>query len=136
MANEANQHDEQAAAAAAVDDGEPTIFDKIVNKEIPSTVVLETEDVLAFRDVNPVAPTHVLVIPKKRDGLARIANAEERHVSILGKLMLAAKQVAEKEGLGDGYRIVVNDGKNGCQSVYHLHLHVIGGKQLTWPPGC
>jgi len=112
-----------------------TIFDKILNGTIPSDCVHETDHVYCFRDVNPVSPTHVLCIPKVRDGLTGLNMAEERHESILGKLMVAASTVAKLENLNDGYRIVVNDGKEGCQSVLHLHLHVIGGRQLAWPPG-
>tara|TARA_B100000795_G_scaffold244002_1_gene208256 strand:- start:84 stop:368 length:285 start_codon:yes stop_codon:yes gene_type:complete len=74
-------------------------------------------------------------VPKNRDGLTGIRKAEARHESILGKLMLAASKVADQEGLEDGYRIVINDGPKGCQSVYHLHVHVMGGRQLNWPPG-
>eukprot|EP00271_Cylindrocystis_brebissonii_P019598 TRINITY_DN601_c0_g1_i1.p1 TRINITY_DN601_c0_g1~~TRINITY_DN601_c0_g1_i1.p1 ORF type:complete len:199 (+),score=33.77 TRINITY_DN601_c0_g1_i1:39-635(+) len=131
--------DEEAAAAAAAetaDTSAPTIFDKIAKKEIPSTIVFEDEKVMAFRDVNPQAPVHIVLIPKERDGLTQLCKAEERHASILGHLFLTAAKVARQEGLSsDGYRVVVNDGPNGCQSVYHLHLHIIGGRQMKWPPG-
>lgn len=112
-----------------------TIFDKIVAKEIPSTCVYEDELVYAFRDISPVSKTHILVIPKKRGGLDQLQHATPDDKPLLGHLMWAAGHVAKLEGLGDGYRVVVNDGVKGCQSVYHLHLHVIGGEQLTWPPG-
>jgi len=131
--------DEQKAALAAAverDTGAPTIFDKIVAKEIPATVVYEDDTALAFRDISPQAPTHVLVIPKVRSGLTELSKAEECHEPLLGHLLYVAKLVADKEGLGKGYRIVINSGPEGCQSVYHLHLHVLGGKQLSWPPGC
>ncbi|XP_015960231.1 14 kDa zinc-binding protein [Arachis duranensis] len=131
-------HDEQAAAkaaAATADSGAPTIFDKIINKEIPSSIVYEDEKVLAFRDINPQAPVHVLVIPKVRDGLTELAKAEARHGEILGQLLYAARIVAEKEGILDGFRVVINSGPSACQSVYHLHLHVLGGRQMNWPPG-
>lgn len=83
---------------------------------------------MAFRDVSPVAKTHFLVIPKNRDGLSQLCKAEERHRALLGHLMVVASRVARQEGLGaTGYRTVINDGKHGCQSVYHLHIHVIGG---------
>jgi len=126
-----------AAAAAAQPSGdEPTIFDKIVSKEIPATIVHEDELCLAFRDVNPQAPTHVLLIPKKRGNLAKLSTANEDDKALLGHLMYTAKIVAEKEGLAeDGFRVVVNDGKNGSQSVHHLHLHILGGRQMKWPPG-
>ncbi|GJN39064.1 hypothetical protein PR202_gb28158 [Eleusine coracana subsp. coracana] len=110
-------------------------FDKIIAKEIPSSIVYEDEKVLAFRDINPQAPVHVLVIPKVRDGLTGLDKAEPRHAEILGQLLYAAKVVAEKEGLANGYRVVINNGAEGCQSVYHLHVHVLGGRQMKWPPG-
>ncbi|KAF3450025.1 hypothetical protein FNV43_RR06104 [Rhamnella rubrinervis] len=133
----AANNEEAAAKAAAVDadNGAPTIFDKIINKEIPSSIVYEDEKVLAFRDVNPQAPVHILVIPKLRDGLTQLGKAEPKHVDILGQLLYAAKIVAEKEGILDGFRIVINNGPKACQSVYHLHLHVLGGRQMKWPPG-
>ncbi|XP_042063021.1 14 kDa zinc-binding protein-like [Salvia splendens] len=123
------------AAAANADSGAPTIFDKIISKEIPSSIVYEDESVLAFRDISPQAPVHVLVIPKLRDGLTQLGKAEKRHEEILGQLLHAAKIVAEKEGISDGFRVVINSGASACQSVYHLHLHVLGGRQMKWPPG-
>ncbi|KAK1393616.1 14 kDa zinc-binding protein [Heracleum sosnowskyi] len=126
---------EKDAALAAAPSDSPTIFDKIINKEIPSTVVFEDDKVLAFRDIAPQAPTHILVIPKVRDGLTGLSQAEERHCEILGRLLYTAKLVAKQEGLDDGFRIVINDGPSGCQSVYHIHVHVIGGRQMNWPPG-
>ncbi|XP_060194612.1 14 kDa zinc-binding protein-like [Lycium barbarum] len=131
-------HDEEAAARGAAvnaDTGAPTIYDKIIAKEIPASVVYEDQKVLAFRDINPQAPVHVLVIPKSRDGLTELGKAEQRHEDILGHLLYAAKIVAEKEGIVDGFRVVINSGPSACQSVYHLHLHVLGGRQLKWPPG-
>ncbi|GLT39750.1 hypothetical protein SLA2020_139250 [Shorea laevis] len=131
-------HDEEASAkpaAANADSGAPTIFDKIIAKEIPSTIVYEDDKVLAFRDINPQAPVHVLVIPKLRDGLTELGKAEPRHKEILGELLYAARIVAEKEGILDGFRVVINNGPSACQSVYHLHLHVLGGRQMKWPPG-
>jgi len=116
---------------------EVTLFDKIVKKEIPASIIYEDEKCLAFRDIAPVAPTHFLVIPKNRDGLTGISKAEPRHEALLGHLMVTAAKVAKQEKLDEnGYRIVINEGKEGCQSVFHLHIHVIGGKQLSWPPGC
>ncbi|MEY4669497.1 MAG: hypothetical protein RL518_2196 [Pseudomonadota bacterium] len=114
--------------------GGDTIFGKIIRREIPAHVVYETERVLAFRDINPVAPTHVLVIPKKP--IESIATAVQTDAEILGELMLAAAEVARKEGLEPGgYRLVTNIGTDGGQTVPHLHLHVIGGRQMLWPPG-
>ncbi|KAL8162949.1 hypothetical protein V2J09_014438 [Rumex salicifolius] len=124
-----------AAAAAPPPVDSPTIFDKIISKEIPANVVYEDDQVLAFRDIAPQAPTHIVVIPKVKDGLTGLSKAEERHCEILGRLLYTAKLVAKQEGLDDGYRVVINDGPNGCQSVFHIHVHVIGGRQMNWPPG-
>ncbi|KAH7513158.1 hypothetical protein FEM48_Zijuj12G0166900 [Ziziphus jujuba var. spinosa] len=126
---------EKEAALSAVPSDSPTIFDKIINKEIPSKVVFEDDQVLAFRDISPQAPTHILIIPKVKDGLTGLSKAEERHIDILGRLLYTAKLIAKQEGLDDGFRIVINDGPDGCQSVYHIHLHLLGGRQLNWPPG-
>ena len=127
---------EQEKAQTAGEE-EVTIFDKIVAKEIPADVIYEDDKCLAFRDIAPVAKVHFLVIPKNRDGLTGISKAEDRHAELLGHLMVVCAKVAKQEGLGEsGYRTVINDGKQGCQSVYHLHIHVIGGQQLSWPPGC
>ncbi len=127
--------DEQAKAQTAQTE-EITIFDRIVSKQIPATILYEDEIALAFRDVNPVAPVHFLVIPKNRDGLTGISKAEDRHVALLGHLMKVVAIVAKQEKIHeDGYRTVINEGKHGCQSVFHLHIHVMGGKQLGWPPG-
>lgn len=123
------------AQAAAGDGGQPTIFDKILSKEIPADVVYEDDTALAFRDISPQAPVHLLVIPKLRDGLTGLSRAEPRHEAVLGHLMRVCALVASQEGLGDGFRVVVNDGPAGAQSVYHLHLHVLGGRQMGWPPG-
>ncbi|KAL2335163.1 hypothetical protein Fmac_016376 [Flemingia macrophylla] len=128
--------EKQAALVATPSDANvPTIFDKIINKEIPSTVVYEDDKVLAFRDITPQAPTHILIIPKVKDGLTGLSKAEERHFEILGRLLYTAKLVAKQEGLDDGFRIVINDGPKGCQSVYHIHVHLLGGRQMNWPPG-
>ncbi|KAJ4702486.1 14 kDa zinc-binding protein [Melia azedarach] len=131
-------NDEEAAAKGAAVNANiegPTIYDKIIAKEIPSSIVYEDDKVLAFRDINPQAPVHVLVIPKLRDGLTMLGKAEARHGEILGDLLYAAKIVAEKEGILDGFRVVINNGPSACQSVYHIHLHVLGGRQMKWPPG-
>ena len=116
--------DEVAAAqsAGSFDDGAPTIFDKILEGSVPSSKVFEDDHVYCFDDISPQAPTHVVCIPKVRDGLTGIDKAEARHEAILGKLMLAAKTVADLKGLGEGYRVVVNNGKHGAQSVGHIHL--------------
>jgi histidine triad (HIT) family protein len=112
----------------------PTIFEKIIAKEIPSQIIHETDDVIAFRDIAPKAPTHVLVIPKK--AIPRVAEAKEEDVQLLGKLLLACGEVARKLGIAeDGFRVVINNGKNAGEAVPHLHLHVLGGRPLSWPPG-
>jgi histidine triad (HIT) family protein len=111
-----------------------TIFSKIIRKEIPATIVFENDRILAFRDVNPVAPTHILVIPKKP--IISIADAEPEDKALLGELLLAAGEIARKEGLPkNGYRIVTNIGDAGGQTVPHLHFHLIGGRNFQWPPG-
>mmetsp|Transcript_41918 Transcript_41918/g.51601 ORF Transcript_41918/g.51601 Transcript_41918/m.51601 type:complete len:157 (+) Transcript_41918:34-504(+) len=110
-----------------------TIFGKIIRKEIPADIVYEDDICLAFNDINPQAPTHILIIPKK--AIPRISLANNDDKEILGHLMLCANKIAKDINLDDGYRLVINDGKNGGQTVYHLHVHLIGGRQLTWPPG-
>ena len=122
------------AAAAPVDTAAPTIFDKIVAGEIPCNKLYEDDTILAFHDVSPQAPVHFLVIPKYRNGLTQLSKATETHKAMLGHLLYTAAQLGQQECPG-GFRIVVNDGKDGSQSVYHLHLHVMGGRQLGWPPG-
>uniref|UniRef100_A0A8C5RAB7 Histidine triad nucleotide binding protein 2 n=1 Tax=Leptobrachium leishanense TaxID=445787 RepID=A0A8C5RAB7_9ANUR len=110
-----------------------TIFSKIIEKTIPADIIYEDDKCLAFRDVNPQAPVHFLVIPKTV--IPGISHVRAGDAEVLGHLMLTASLLAQREGLTDGYRIVINDGKHGAQSVYHLHLHVIGGRQMGWPPG-
>eukprot|EP00747_Dinoflagellata_sp_TGD_P164468 gnl/TRDRNA2_/TRDRNA2_184448_c0_seq1.p2 gnl/TRDRNA2_/TRDRNA2_184448_c0~~gnl/TRDRNA2_/TRDRNA2_184448_c0_seq1.p2 ORF type:complete len:133 (-),score=38.02 gnl/TRDRNA2_/TRDRNA2_184448_c0_seq1:108-506(-) len=122
------------AAAAFRDDAPPTIFDKIIKKEIPSTVVYEDDLCLAFKDISPQAPTHMLLIPKVRAGLTGISKAAPDHKAVLGHMMVEAGRLGSKHCPG-GFRLVVNDGKDGCQSVYHLHIHILGGRQMSWPPG-
>ena len=110
-----------------------TIFQRIINKEIPAQIVFEDDLCLAFHDAAPQAPTHVLVIPKKP--LPNLAAAQADDQALLGHLLLVAKQVAEQLGLSNGYRTVINCGSDGGQSVDHLHVHVLGGRALHWPPG-
>jgi histidine triad (HIT) family protein len=110
------------------------IFCKMVNGEIQPDIVYEDEDVLAFRDANPTAPTHVLVIPKEH--IATTNDLDEESAGIVGKLYLAAKQVAGNDGIAErGYRMVMNCNPEAGQSVYHIHLHVLGGRAMNWPPG-
>ena len=111
-----------------------TIFEKIVRREIPADIVWEDEEVLAFRDVNPQAPVHVLIVPKRV--VPRLAEATQADEALLGKLLLAAGMVAEKLDLVEsGYRVVINSGPDAGESVPHLHLHVLGKRALAWPPG-
>jgi histidine triad (HIT) family protein len=115
-------------------EGGDTIFGKIIRKEIPAQIVFENEKALAFRDINPVAPVHILVIPKKP--IVSVATASSQDRELLGELLLVAAQVARQEGLEEGgYRIVSNMGADGGQTVFHLHLHIIGGRPMLWPPG-
>jgi histidine triad (HIT) family protein len=110
-----------------------TIFSKIIRKEIPADIVYEDNLCLAFRDIAPQAPVHILVIPK--EPLAKLSDAESKDHALMGHLLLTAKRVAEQEGLTNGYRVVINTGEDGGQTVYHLHLHILGGRPLAWPPG-
>ncbi len=109
------------------------LFCRIAKGETPADVVLEREDVLAFRDVNPQAPTHVLVIPKEH--VASLAAVDERHDRLLVSLIGAVNEVARQDGVADGFRVVTNTGPAAGQSVDHLHLHVLGGRTFSWPPG-
>jgi histidine triad (HIT) family protein len=109
----------------------PTIFTKIINREIPADIVYEDDHVLAFRDIDGKAPVHILIIPKTEiSGLATLPD-EGDHMYILN----AAKTIAESQGLTSGYRLVINQGDDAGQSVQHLHAHLLGGRQLGWPPG-
>ncbi|KAL3668234.1 hypothetical protein V7S43_006331 [Phytophthora oleae] len=132
--DERSKADAAAASGASAAVGE-TIFDKIINRQIPAKIAYEDDQCLAFHDVNPQTPVHILLIPKKRDGLTQLAHAEERHEAVLGHLLYTAKLVAKQQNLDKGFRIVINDGEDGCQSVFHLHLHLLGGRKLGWPPG-
>lgn len=110
------------------------IFCKIVAKEIPAKIVFENDHAVGFVDTNPQAPQHFLVIPKQH--ITGIHEAKKEDALVLGEVLLAAREVAEKAGLGEsGYRLVVNNGAHAGQSVLHLHVHVLGGRQLGWPPG-
>jgi histidine triad (HIT) family protein len=110
-----------------------TIFKRIIDKEIPAKLLYEDELCLAFPDINPQAPTHVLVIPKKE--IPNLASALQEDQALLGHLLLVIQKLAGQLGLADGYRVVANCGPHGGQSVDHLHFHLLGGRQLTWPPG-
>lgn len=110
-----------------------TIFGKIIRKEIPADIVYEDNLALAFRDVNPQAPTHILVIPKQ--AIAKFSDVDSNDHALMGHLLLTVKRVAEQVGLTNGYRVVINTGNDGGQTVDHLHLHILGGRSLAWPPG-
>jgi len=111
-----------------------TIFAKIIRSEIPADIVYEDEHVVAFTDVNPQAPTHVLFIP--REPIPTLNDATPEQAELLGRLLLAAAAYARKQGLAEkGYRVVVNCNEDGGQTVYHLHLHLLGGRPMLWPPG-
>ncbi|XP_033218619.1 histidine triad nucleotide-binding protein 1 isoform X2 [Belonocnema kinseyi] len=119
--------------ALAATPGGDTIFGKILRKEMPCNFIYEDDQCVAFHDINAQAPVHFLVIPRKP--ISQLSKAEDQDEALLGHLMNVAHKVAKKEGLKDGFRLVINDGKDGAQSVFHLHLHVLGGRQLQWPPG-
>ena len=110
-----------------------TIFSKIIRKEIPANIVYEDDLSLAFTDINPQAPVHILIIPKKP--IVNIATAEPEDQALLGHLLLIAQKVAAQAGLENGYRVVINTGIDGGQTVYHLHIHILGRRPMTWPPG-
>ena len=111
-----------------------TIFDKIINKEIPAKIVYEDDKCLAFRDIHPQAPVHVLLIPKR--AIATMNDVSESDASLLGYLMTKAPVIAKQLGIADdGYRLVINTNENGGQTVSHIHIHILGGRALGWPPG-
>lgn len=106
-----------------------TIFAKIIRRELPADIVYEDDEILAFRDINPKAPVHVLVIPKIE--IATINDLEDEHAELIGKMVLVAQKVARQEGIAEeGYRLVFNCNQHGCQVVFHIHMHLLGGKQL------
>jgi len=134
LSNEVLNAKEAAANSAGGDGQLPTIFDKILSGDIPANKIHDDDLCIAFRDVAPQAPVHFLVIPKHRDGLTQLSKAREDQKALLGHMMYVAQMLGKKECPG-GFRVVVNDGSDGAQSVYHLHIHVLGGRQMGWPPG-
>jgi histidine triad (HIT) family protein len=110
-----------------------TLFGKVISREIPADIVYEDDQCLAFRDINPQAPTHVLLIPKKE--IPRLVDATPADQALLGHMMVAAGTIARQLGAGDAFRLVVNNGAEAGQSVFHLHMHILGGRGFTWPPG-
>jgi histidine triad (HIT) family protein len=113
----------------------PTIFSKIINKEIPADVVFESDNVLAFKDINPKAPVHILIIPKIE--IPKVTDIKgSEHSTLLGEMIDAANKIAKDLSIADdGFRLVFNCGNNGGQDVYHLHMHLLGGRKMNWPPG-
>ena len=111
---------------------ENCLFCKIINKEIPSSKVYEDEKIYAFKDINPVSPSHILLIPKKH--ITSVLETSDSDREILGELILASKKIAKEKGI-DEFRIVINNGIEAGQTVFHLHLHLMGGRRFTWPPG-
>jgi histidine triad (HIT) family protein len=109
------------------------LFCRIIAGELPATIVYRDDDVIAFRDVHPQAPTHILVIPTRH--IASVADAQDSDAALLGRLITVAKQIAQTEKLGAGYRLVINTGMQAGQSVFHLHVHLLGGRAMHWPPG-
>lgn len=110
-----------------------TLFTKIINKEIPADIVYEDEVCVAFKDINPQAPVHVLLIPRKP--LPKLMDASTEDQAILGHLMVTAPKIAAAQGCGEAFRLVVNNGEGAGQAVFHLHLHILGGRAMQWPPG-
>ena len=110
-----------------------TIFSKIIKREVPADIVYEDDCCLAFRDTNPQAPVHILVIPK--NPIAKISDASEADHLLLGRLLTTASKIAAEEGMGDAFRLVINNGAEAGQTVFHLHIHILAGRPLSWPPG-
>jgi histidine triad (HIT) family protein len=110
-----------------------TLFEKIIAREIPAEIIYEDDLVLAICDINPQAPTHVLIFPKKV--ISRIGEAKTEDRSLLGHILLKAAEVAKKLDLKSGYRLVINNGADGGETVPHLHVHILGGRHMAWPPG-
>ncbi len=110
-----------------------TVFGKIIRREIPAQIVYEDERAIAFKDIAPQAPVHILVVPK--EPIPGIAQAKPEQEALLGHLLLTAQRVAAEAGLNKGYRLVINEGEDGGQTVFHLHIHILGGRAMGWPPG-
>jgi histidine triad (HIT) family protein len=111
-----------------------TIFSKIIRKEIPAKIVFEDDECLAFRDIAPQAPTHILIIPK--NPIVRVSQATKEHEKLLGHLLIVAGEIAANEGISEsGFRLVINNGKDAGEAVPHLHVHLLGGRGMSWPPG-
>ncbi len=110
------------------------IFAKIIRKEIPANIVFETDNVLAFEDINPKAPVHILIVPKTE--VATVNDFEDNDAQVIGEMVLAAKQIAKDQGVDQsGYRLVINTLEDAGQEIFHVHMHLFGGRRMTWPPG-
>lgn len=112
---------------------EKTLFSRIIDGEIPADIIHEDERCIAFRDINPQAPLHALIVPRK--AIAKLGDSTETDAALLGHLLLVAAKVAEQQGCGDAFRLVVNNGAGAGQTVFHLHVHILGGRPFKWPPG-
>ena len=112
---------------------EKTLFERIIDREIPATIIYEDDQCIAFRDINPQAPTHVLIVPRKP--IPSLDDVAHDEAALAGHLLQVARRIAAEDGLTNGYRVVINCGPDGGQSVDHLHVHVLGGRKLKWPPG-
>ena len=110
-----------------------TIFQKIIDKELPADIIYEDKLALVFKDINPVAPTHLLIIPKKQ--IEKVSDAEDQDKELLGHLLLVAGKVARDLGIDEAFRLVVNNGAGAQQTVFHLHIHLMAEREFTWPPG-
>ncbi len=111
-----------------------TIFDQIINREIPADIVYEDDLCIAFKDINPKAPVHILIIPKKN--IVSLATTDQEDLKVLGHIMIKTAEIARNEGIEEsGYRVVTNINADAGQSVFHLHFHILGGRKMTWPPG-
>ena len=112
---------------------ERTLFERIIERDIPAEIIYEDEHCVGFRDINPQAPVHVLLVPRR--AIPTLDDLTDDDQALAGHLLLAAQKIAAQEGLDDGYRVAINCKANGLQSVYHLHLHILGGRKMKWPPG-
>jgi histidine triad (HIT) family protein len=113
---------------------EETVFSQIIDKKKPAEIIYEDEEVVAFKDINPQAPVHILIVPRKR--IPKLTAVDDSDAEILGRMVIVAKKIAKDFGLDhDGFRLLMNEGKNGGQTIYHLHFHLLGGRRLMWPPG-
>jgi histidine triad (HIT) family protein len=110
-----------------------TLFSKIITREIPADIVYEDDLCLAFRDINPQAPVHILIVPKKE--IPKLADADKKDKDLLGHLLLTARKIIKGEGYGDSFRLVINNGEKAGQTVFHLHIHILAGRGFSWPPG-